>query len=100
MNGLNGDGLRWRSPDDPAICQERDIESAALAKIVEQSPKPVGEGNLILHLMEHRTFDSERIAAIERAVAGLVEVGLLVKDGNLLAPTPQAIRAAGLELGL
>lgn len=42
----------------------------------------------------------ERLAAISEAVAGLVEVGLVARDGDLLRLTPPALRAGELELGI
>lgn len=42
----------------------------------------------------------ERLAAIGAAIAGLVEVGLVARAGDLLQLTPPALRAGELELGI
>lgn len=42
----------------------------------------------------------ERLAAIGEAVEGLVEVGLVARDADLLRLTPPALRAGELELGI
>ena len=42
----------------------------------------------------------ERVEAIREAVAGLVEVGLVARDADLLRLTPPALRAGELELGI
>ncbi len=42
----------------------------------------------------------ERTAAIGQAVEGLIEVGLVVREGDILRLTPPALRAGELELGL
>jgi hypothetical protein len=91
---------RWMPPEDPAFLASRQIESVALARIVEIGPGPSSEARLIVGLMEDLVYDPERVAAIKQGVVELVGVGLLEKDGDALTPTSAAVRSAELELGL
>lgn len=76
------------------------MEEAALAIIIERLPTTTTAARLLELMNEDIEPTPERIAAIELAVDELVVVGLLVRGGSLLIPTPAASRSAELELGL
>lgn len=78
---------------------KRSVESAILAIVVETHPAPL-PWSALLGEMTAEVGGPERLVDVERAVEGLVAVGLLrIEDGDL-SPTPASLRAAELELGL
>jgi hypothetical protein len=78
----------------------RSVEEAALAILIERLPART-TGRALRELMnEDAAPTPERNAATELAVDGLIAVGLLVRDGDVLEPTPAACRSAELDLGL
>ena len=81
-----------------ARSKRRSVESAVLAIVVESHPEPLSRLTL-LNEMEASPDDSDRIAAVDDAVDGLIAVGLLTKESQTLSPTPASLRAAELELG-
>jgi hypothetical protein len=51
--------------------------------------------------MAEDVLDTTGLAiAVHEAIEGLMEVGLVVRVGDLLQPTPAALRSGELELGL
>ncbi len=79
----------------------RGAEGAVLAKAIELHPEksPV---SAILKDMEPEKLERkpERDAQTLAAIDGLVEVGLLVRLGDAVEPTPAGLRSGELELGL
>jgi len=86
-------------PNLTPVERERSLESAVLATLIEHHPTMLSEAQLVRE-MTAVVQTPGRPAAIERAVRGLVGVGLLDRRGRLLAPTPAALRVAELEIGL
>jgi hypothetical protein len=84
---------------DVRVAKQRGVEGSALATLVEASPKRLTVDELI-DAMSVEGRSPERAAAIEIAVAGLVESGLLQRSGGELEPSKPALRAAELEMGL
>jgi hypothetical protein len=78
--------------------RDRALEGAVLALVVERHPEPLTLGELIEELGEVTRPGGP--AAVELAVAALLEAGLLRRGGNALVPTPAALRVAEIELGL
>jgi hypothetical protein len=77
----------------------RSVESAVLAIVIERNPVPLSQSDLLLE-MKTEADGPGRAMEVEFAVAGLAEVGLLVLSDGVLLPTPAALRAGELELGL
>lgn len=67
-----------------------------LALLIERRPRSL----TLPELLREMGAGAGSRAAIEAAVAGLAEVGLLRRERSVLAPTPAAVRAAEIELGL
>jgi hypothetical protein len=82
------------------VRRRRAVEEAALAISIERLPVRTTETRLLELMNEDIETTPERIAAVELAVDELIVVGLLVRDGSVLKPTPGASRSAELELGL
>lgn len=79
---------------------QRGVEGAALAILVERRAEPLTLSELVERMnrgLPRRPYQPE---TVERAVGALVEVGLLRRRGARIVPTPAALRAAELELGL
>jgi hypothetical protein len=77
----------------------RNLEAVAFAVLVVAHPRELTEAEVRRDLTS--VEDSpERLAAIDRAIEGLVDIGLVARDGDRLRLTPPAVRAAELELGL
>lgn len=70
-----------------------------LAALIDAYPTELTESELRRELTSVENTP-ERVAAISRAVEGLIEVGLVARAGDLLRLTPPALRAGELELGL
>ncbi len=70
-----------------------------LAALIEAHPDELTESAVQRELTSVENTP-ERLAAIGQAVEGLVEVGLVARDADLLRLTPPALRAGELELGL
>lgn len=70
-----------------------------LAALIEAHPKELTESAVQRELTAVENTP-ERLAAIGQAVEGLVEVGLVAREADLLRLTPPALRAGELELGL
>ena len=70
-----------------------------LAALIEAHPDELTEAAVQRSLTSVENTP-ERLAAIAEAVAGLVEVGLVARDADLLRLTPPALRAGELELGI
>jgi hypothetical protein len=86
-------------PGASAAGGDRAVEAAALAILVERHPELLALAELVEEMSVGSTRPGRR-EAIERAVDGLVAVDLLRWQGERLVPTPAALRAAELELGL
>ena len=70
-----------------------------LAALIEAHPKELTESAVQRELTSVENTP-ERLAAIGQAVEGLVEVGLVAREADVLRLTPPALRAGELELGL
>lgn len=77
----------------------RKVEAAVLAMLIELHPEELTAAE-VLERMTEMTLTPGRISAIEQAIEGLVEVGLLARVGDALHATPAGLRAGELELGL
>jgi hypothetical protein len=77
----------------------RSVESAVLAIVIERHPVPLSRSDLLLE-METEADGPRRASEVESAVGGLADAGLLVLSNGDLIPTPAALRAGELELGL
>ena len=85
--------------DSGSVQRRRGLESVALAALIGSHPHGLTKSQVRdeLTTVEHTP---ERVAAIGRAIDGLIEVGLVARRGERLLPTPAALRAGELELGL
>lgn len=70
--------------------QDQPTQRAILALVLEAHPKSLTISNLARELC---TQD-----AVEHAVAALVSVGLLAREGNAVSPTAAALHFDALEL--
>lgn len=82
-----------------SVERQRDVEAVVLAALIEAHPNELTESAVQRELTAVENTP-ERLAAIGQAVEGLVEVGLVARDADLLRLTPPALRAGELELGL
>lgn len=78
---------------------QRELESAAIVIMVESYPDLLSEAELIAELASPCRADG-RPADVRKALLELVEVGLVSRRGDALAPTPASLRSCELELGL
>jgi hypothetical protein len=72
------------------------LEGAILALLIERRPRSLTPAELLREM----GGGTGSPGPIEAAVEGLAEVGLLRRERSALAPTPAAVRAAEIELGL
>lgn len=70
-----------------------------LAALIDAHPEGLTEAQVREELTSVENTP-ERVAAIDQAVEGLIEVGLVARAADLLRLTPPALRAGELELGL
>jgi len=82
-----------------SIERQRDVEAVVLAALIDAYPEELTESAVRRELTAIENTP-ERAAAIGEAIEGLVEVGLVARDGEILRLTPPALRAGELELGL
>jgi len=82
-----------------SVERQRDVEAVVLAALIEAHPDALTESAVQCELTAVENTP-ERLAAIGVAVEGLVEVGLVARDADVLRLTPPALRAGELELGL
>jgi hypothetical protein len=82
-----------------SIERQRDVEAVVLAALIDAYPDELTESAVRRELTAVENTP-ERAAAIGEAIEGLVEVGLIARDGDILRLTPPALRAGELELGL
>jgi hypothetical protein len=82
-----------------SVERQRDVEAVVLAALIEAHPEELTESAVQRELTAVENTP-ERLAAIGKAVEGLVEVGLVAREADLLRLTPPALRAGELELGL
>jgi hypothetical protein len=78
---------------------ERNVESVVLARLIERHPVGLSRAEVV-QLLTTIVDTPERVAAIDAAIDGLAAVNLVVSADDLLYPTPAALRAGELELGL
>jgi hypothetical protein len=79
--------------------RQRDVEAVVLAALIDAHPDALTEAAVQSELTAVENTP-ERVEAIREAVEGLVEVGLVARDDDLLRLTPPALRAGELELGI
>lgn len=82
-----------------AIERQRDVEAVVLAALIDAHPDQLTESAVQRELTAVENTP-ERLASIGAAIEGLVEVGLVAREADLLRLTPPALRAGELELGL
>jgi hypothetical protein len=82
-----------------SVERQRDVEAVVLAALIDAYPEELTESAVQRELTAVENTP-ERLAAIGAAIAGLVEVGLVARAGDLLRLTPAALRAGELELGI
>jgi hypothetical protein len=82
-----------------SVERQRDVEAVVLAALIDAYPDELTESAVQRELTAVENTP-ERLAAIAEAIAGLVEVGLVARAGDLLRLTPAALRAGELELGI
>jgi hypothetical protein len=82
-----------------SVERQRDVEAVVLAALIEAHPLELTEAAVERELTAVENTPERRVA-IGEAVAGLVEVGLVSREADLLRLTPPALRAGELELGL
>jgi hypothetical protein len=82
-----------------SVERQRDVEAVVLAALIEAHPNELTESAVQRELTAVEKTP-ERLAAIGAAVEGLVEVGLVARDAEVLRLTPPALRAGELELGI
>jgi hypothetical protein len=82
-----------------SVERQRDVEAVVLAALIDAYPDELTESAVKQELTSVENTP-ERLAAIGEAVEGLVEVGLVARDADLLRLTPPALRAGELELGI
>ncbi|HTR75257.1 MAG TPA: hypothetical protein VMH33_08370 [Solirubrobacterales bacterium] len=78
---------------------QRAVESAVLGLVIERHPQPLSRAELLAE-MTAVARNPGRVAEVEAAIVGLIEVGLLAQVDDLLRTTPASLRAGELELGL
>ena len=69
-----------------------------LATLIDAHPDALTESAIQCELTSAENSPG-RLEVIRRSVEGLVEVGLVVREADLLRPTRSAIRAGELEVG-
>ena len=82
-----------------SVERQRDVEAVVLAALIDAHPQELTAAQVRDELTSVEKTP-ERIAAIDQAVAGLVEVGLVDRAADALQLTPPALRTGELELGL
>jgi hypothetical protein len=82
-----------------SVERQRDVEAVVLAALIEAHPGELTDSQVRSELTAVENTP-ERLAAIDQAVVGLIEVGLVDRDADVLRLTPPALRAGELELGL
>jgi hypothetical protein len=82
-----------------SIERQRDVEAVVLAALIDAYPDELSESAVQRELTSVENTP-ERVAAIREAIEGLVDVGLVAREGDVLRLTPPALRAGELELGL
>lgn len=95
---MTGEGPKQTTTLTP-IQRQRNVEAAALAILIERYPASL----TVCELVEEMTVEVRRpgrAAEIEGAVTSLAQVGLIEIRGDLLVPTPVALRVGEMELGL
>jgi hypothetical protein len=84
---------------DDSVEVRRGIEAAILVEMIEAHPIALTESALRNELTTVENTPG-RMVAINSAVEGLVEVGLVTRESELLRLTPPALRAGALEIGI
>jgi hypothetical protein len=90
---------RDRGPGLSSLEQDRNVESAVLAIVIERHPGSVSVADVV----DEMTTVAEvpgRAEATRQAIDELARVGLLQRRGGTLEPTPASLRWAELETGL
>jgi predicted transcriptional regulator len=89
---------RSRSEPSP-LQQDRNVESAVLAIVIERHPGRVTVAEVVEEMMSVASTPG-RAEAVERAVEELARVGLVQRSEALIEPTRAALRMVELETGL
>jgi hypothetical protein len=90
---------RGSRSEPSAVQQDRNVESAVLAIVIERHPARVAVADVVEE-MTSVANPPGRAEAVERAIDELAGVGLLHRRGNLIEPTRASLRMVELETGL
>jgi hypothetical protein len=90
---------RDRGPELSPREQDRNVESAVLAIVIERHPSSVSVAEVVDEMTTVGAAPG-RAEATRRAIAELARVGLLQRRGEALEPTRASLRWAELETGL
>lgn len=85
--------------EPPTVQQDRNVESAVLAIVIERHPSRVAVSDVVEEMTSVANAPG-RADAVERAIDELVRVGLLDRRDDLLEPTRPCLRMVELETGL
>lgn len=89
-----------RSHSEPSpVEQDRNVESAVLAIVIERHPRRVTVDEVVEEMMSV-AHTPGRAQAVERAIDELARVGLLRRRRALIEPTRASLRMVELETGL
>ena len=81
-----------------AIERQRDVEAVVLAALIDAHPEVLSEAAVRRELTAVENTP-ERLASIDEAVAGLVEVGLVAREDDRLVLTPAGPAGGGTGAG-
>ncbi|MGH2939766.1 MAG: hypothetical protein ACRDPE_16775 [Solirubrobacterales bacterium] len=78
---------------------QRSVESAVLAIVIEAQPQSLSRRDLFEEMVTTGD-DPQQVTEVQAAIDGLASAGLLSATADRLSPTPAALRAAELDLGI
>jgi hypothetical protein len=79
--------------------RQRGVEAVVLAALIDAHPCELEESQVRRDLTSVDNTP-DRVAAIDQAIDGLVDVGLVARDAERFRLTPPAVRAKEFDLGL
>jgi hypothetical protein len=85
--------------ESEATGRQRDVEAAVLTILLGAYPDEL-TGQEVRRQLTSIEDTQERLAVIGLAVDGLIDAQLILRAGDHLRLTPQALRASELDLGL
>lgn len=78
---------------------QRSVESAVLAIVIEAQPRSLARSDLFEEMVTTGD-DFQQVTEVQAAIDALSSAGLLSATDDWLSPTPAALRAAELDLGI